>query len=118
MNMRIPLKGVSVILSAVLTYSGFNGISTAETTLENADLSTAGVSTASVSDEECAVTDWWKAEITDYDSSLSLISYEMTPEATQTENEETQAQDNALLNGENNFKWKQQKCFSNLCCIT
>ena len=41
MNMRIPLKGVSVILSAVLTYSGFNGISTAETTLENADLSTA-----------------------------------------------------------------------------
>ena len=102
MNMRIPLKGVSVILSAVLTYSGFNGISTAETTLENADLSTAGVSTANVSDEECAVTDWWKAEITDYDSSLSLISYEMTPEATQTENEETQAQDNALLNGENN----------------
>ena len=38
MNMRIPLKGVSVILSAVLTYSGFNGISTAEPTLDNADL--------------------------------------------------------------------------------
>lgn len=99
MNMRIPLKGVAVILTAALSYTGFNGITTAETTLENADLSTANISLAA--GDDCEVTDVWKAEITDYDSSLSLISYEMTPEATQTENEESQAQ-NGVPNGEEN----------------
>ncbi|MBE6859694.1 MAG: sporulation protein [Ruminococcus sp.] len=102
MNMRIPLKSVSVIMAAALSYAGFNGITTAETTLEVADLSTANISVNENTDDDCEVTEWWKAEITDYDSSLSLISYEMTPEATQTENEESQAQENVLIDGDEN----------------
>ncbi len=102
MNMRIPLKSVSVIMAAALSYAGFNGITTAETTLEVADLSTANISVNENTDDDCEVTEWWKAEITDYDSSLSLISYEMTPEATQTENEESQAQENVFIDGDEN----------------
>ena len=80
MKMRIPLKGVSAIMAAALSYAGFNGVTTAETTLEDADLSAANISVVETADDDCEVTEWWKAEITDYDSSLSLISYEMTPE--------------------------------------
>lgn len=100
MKMRIPLKGVSAIMAAALSYAGFNGVTTAETTLEDADLSAANISVVETADDDCEVTEWWKAEITDYDSSLSLISYEMTPEATQTENEESQVQNDVLINGD------------------
>jgi peptidoglycan hydrolase-like amidase len=37
--------------------------------------------------------EWWKAEITDYDSSLSLISYELTPGVSQNNTEETDEKD-------------------------
>lgn len=95
MNMQVPLKSASVLMSALLAWTGFNGVSTAETTLEDTEPATyATVNSEKEKTTETSetVTNGWKAEITDYDSSLSLISYEMTPEATQTENEESEAQ--------------------------
>lgn len=67
---------------------------TAETTLsgsESTETATVASTEAAVSEEtetKSEKPEWWKAEITDYDSSLSLISYELTPDITQTENDE------------------------------
>ena len=82
MNMQVPLKSASVLMSALLAWTGFNGVSTAETTLEDTEPATyATVNSEKEKTTETSetVTNGWKAEITDYDSSLSLISYEMTP---------------------------------------
>lgn len=91
MNMQKPLKCVVAMVSAILALSATTGMITAETTLSGSESGTAAVSTeASGSDEETKSEkpEWWKAEITDYDSSLSLISYESTPDITKTENDE------------------------------
>lgn len=94
MNMRKPLKCVVATLAALLAFTGSLGVITAETTLSGSEDYTL-VSASTEASEQSETTDesvsseWWKAEITDYDSSLSLISYELTPEITQTENEET-----------------------------
>ena len=95
MNMQKPLKCAAAVISAVLVYSGTSGIVTAETTLSGSESealvsASAEMSERQTSGSESAKTEWWKAEITDYDSSLSLISYELTPEITQTENEDSE----------------------------
>lgn len=98
MNMQKPLKCAAAAISAILVITGTIGMTTAETTLSGSetdalvsivDESTEEATNVQVEEEESEQTEWWKAEITDYDSSLSLISYETTPEETQTENEET-----------------------------
>lgn len=94
MNMQKPLKCAAAAISAILVYTGASGAVTAETSLggTEADALVTASSEASeqlTSESESEKTEWWKAEITDYDSSLSLISYEITPEITQTENDET-----------------------------
>lgn len=94
MNMQKPLKCAAAVISAVLVYTGSTGIVSAETTLNGSDedvviSSLAETASNSNSGSKSAETEWWKAEITDYDSSLSLISYELTPEASQTDNEKT-----------------------------
>lgn len=94
MNMRKPLKCAAAVMSAVLVYASTVGVITAETTLDGAEEAAVASSIAETavttdSDAESAETEWWKAEITDYDSSLSLISYELTPDTTQTENDDT-----------------------------
>lgn len=40
MNMQVPLKSASVLMSALLAWTGFNGVSTAETTLEDTEPAT------------------------------------------------------------------------------
>lgn len=93
MNMQKPLKCAAAAISAILVYANGAGVVMAETTLggseANAIVSTTVAETTEQMDltTENVKTEWWKAEITDYDSSLSLISYELTPET--TENEET-----------------------------
>lgn len=95
MNMQRPLKCVAAAISAMVLCLNSTAVVTAETTLgvSEADSTAAAASTeaeAPVQEEtESRKTEWLKAEITDYDSSLSLISYELTPEITQTENEDT-----------------------------
>ena len=94
MNMQKPLKCAAAAISAILVYTSASGAVTAETSLggTEADALVTASSEASeqlTSESESEKTEWWKAEITDYDSSLSLISYEITPEITQTENDET-----------------------------
>lgn len=90
MNIQKPLKSVSVIAAALLIIAGANSISKAETTLGSTNASLPATETSSVTTtmpeekETESETNWWKAEITDYDSSLSLISYELIPETTQT----------------------------------
>ncbi|MBQ8296509.1 MAG: sporulation protein [Ruminococcus sp.] len=98
MNMRKPLKCTAAVISAVLVCTGSAFITTAETTLSGSEeealvSSIAETAGQPVSEDEIAEAEWWKAEITDYDSSLSLISYELTPERTQTEDEETEETD-------------------------
>ncbi len=98
MNMQKPLKCAAAVISAVLVCAGSMSVVTAETELSGSE-ETALVSdiyeTAEAQDssEDDAETEWWKAEITDYDSSLSLISYELTPDITETEDEETDESD-------------------------
>lgn len=92
MNMQKPLKCAAAVIAAVILSVNTAGVITAETTLgeSEAEYTTAAAVTEAVDSEEEAEsveTEWWKAEITDYDSSLSLISYELTPEITQTEDE-------------------------------
>lgn len=95
MNMQKPLKCVAAVLSSVIVFSSASGITTAETTLDGSESKSNGTIVSetvleNASEKESEETEWWKAEITDYDSSLSLISYELTPEITQTEeNDET-----------------------------
>jgi len=89
MNIQKPLKSVSVIAASLLIIAGANSLSKAETTLGRTDATlpaTEVSSDAFVSEEKEteSESDWWKAEITDYDSSLSLISYELIPETTPT----------------------------------
>lgn len=103
MNMQKPLKCAAAAISAILVYTGASGIVTAETSLggvETDALVTASseASEQQISETESEKTEWWKAEITDYDSSLSLISYEITPEITQTENDETDEADSKNTN--------------------
>lgn len=88
MNMQKPLKCAAAVLSCVLAFSGTVGMTTAETTLDGSESQTDISVISETSETESAETEWWKAEITDYDSSLSLISYELTPEITQTEEDE------------------------------
>ena len=100
MNIQKPLKSVSVIAAALLMIAGANRLSKAETTLGTTDavLPATEVSSelyeSSDEKETESESNWWKAEITDYDSSLSLISYEIIPETIQTtvsaESEKTQ----------------------------
>lgn len=95
MNMRKPLKCAAAIVSGILAFTAMTGAITAETTLSGSDIETlesviAETSGEAVAEQESDEAEWWKAEITDYDSSLSLISYELTPEISQTENEETE----------------------------
>lgn len=89
MNIQKPLKSVSVIAAALLMIAGANKLSKAETTLGMTDATLPATQiSADLHESEGMETesksDWWKAEITDYDSSLSLISYELIPETTQT----------------------------------
>ncbi len=89
MNIQKPLKSVSVIIASLLMIAGANRLSKAETTLGTTDaiLPATEVSSDFYESEEKETeseSDWWKAEITDYDSSLSLISYEIIPETIQT----------------------------------
>ena len=93
MNIQKPLKSVSTILASLLVFVGVNSFSEAETTLNQAGNTYPASSVATVvkhneikteEEAEAGESDWWKAEITDYDSSLSLISYELIPETTQT----------------------------------
>ncbi|MDD6279758.1 MAG: SpoIID/LytB domain-containing protein [Oscillospiraceae bacterium] len=95
MNMQKPLKCAAAMLSAILAVSASCGMITAETTLSGSETteitSAASASEAAMSgaeDTKSVKSEWWKAEITDYDSSLSLISYELTPDITQTETDE------------------------------
>ncbi len=95
MNMQKPLKCAAAVLSCILVFTSATGITTAETTLGGSESESAAsvateVEITEASETESDEAEWWKAEITDYDSSLSLISYELTPEATQTEDEETE----------------------------
>lgn len=93
MNMQKPLKCAAAVISAVLVWTGSGMIATAETTLSGSEetaLTATIVSAETESGNDAAEAEWWKAEITDYDSSLSLISYELTPDSTQTEDEETE----------------------------
>ncbi len=95
MNMQKPLKCAAVVLSALLAFSGSVGMVTAETTLSGSEtenlttVSAEDTTEIEAKDTTSVKPEWWKAEITDYDSSLSLISYELTPEITQTEDEMT-----------------------------
>jgi len=89
MNIQKPLKSVSVIAAALLIIAGANRLSKAETTLGTTDASLPATEVSfdlseSEEKETESESDWWKAEITDYDSSLSLISYELIPETIQT----------------------------------
>ncbi|MGN0677730.1 MAG: SpoIID/LytB domain-containing protein [Ruminococcus sp.] len=89
MNIQKPLKSVSVIIASLIMIAGANRLSKAETTLGTTDaiLPATEVSSDFYESEEKETeseSDWWKAEITDYDSSLSLISYEIIPETIQT----------------------------------
>lgn len=98
MNMQKPLKCAAAVLSCILVFTSATGMTTAETTLGGSESeSSVSVTTEAeineASETESDEAEWWKAEITDYDSSLSLISYELTPEATQTEDEETEETD-------------------------
>ncbi len=100
MNMRKPLKCAAAIMSAVLVCSSTMGAITAENTLDGSEetavvSSIAKTALTAETETESADAEWWKAEITDYDSSLSLISYELTPDTTQTENEETEEEEDA-----------------------
>jgi len=105
MKMRLPLKVVSVLLSAVLSCGGMGGITTAETSPsdiaeDNISISMDGNSDAEEGFEDETVPDdaeCFKAPITDYDSSLSLISYEMTPEASHIEEEMQRLAEEAAL---------------------
>lgn len=91
MNIQKPLKSVSAITASLLIIAGATGLSKAETTLGKTDvtLPETEVSSGTLNPEENngnekeSESNWWKAEITDYDSSLSLISYEIIPETTQ-----------------------------------
>lgn len=89
MNMQKPLKCAAAVLSGILVMTGSVGMTTAETTLsDSAKDGQIQVTTENVSvsaDTKSEASGQWKAEITDYDSSLSLISYEKTPEVTQAE---------------------------------
>ncbi len=93
MNMQKPLKCAAAVIAAVILSMNTVGIVTAETTLSETEAEVITVPAAAETTEaaeeetESEETEWWKAEITDYDSSLSLISYELTPEITQTEDE-------------------------------
>lgn len=94
MNMQKPLKCAAAVISGLFVLTGTSGIATAETTLSGSETDSLVSVIAETTDQQSSEsksekTEWWKAEITDYDSSLSLISYELTPEITQTENEET-----------------------------
>lgn len=98
MNMQKPLKCAAAAISAILVYTGASGIVTAETSLGGTETDALAAASSEASEQqipetESEKTEWWKAEITDYDSSLSLISYEITPEITQTENDETDEAD-------------------------
>ncbi len=93
MNMQKPLKCAAAVLSCILVFSSTTAMTTAETTLDGSESETSVTVTteteiAESSETESEEAEWWKAEITDYDSSLSLISYELTPESTQTEEDE------------------------------
>lgn len=95
MNMQVPLKCAAAVISGILAFTGFSGTITAETTLSGSENDTLvsvieETSERPSTEQESDEAEWWKAEITDYDSSLSLISYELTPEISQTENEETE----------------------------
>ena len=89
MNMQKPLKCAAAVLSGILVMTGSVGMTTAETTLsDSAKDGQIQVTTENVSvsaDTKSEASGQWKAEITDYDSRLSLISYEKTPEVTQAE---------------------------------
>ncbi len=90
MNMQKPLRFTAAIISAVLACSGTAGIISAETAPTETETQAATASIAEAQQEtasDSAKNEWWKAEITDYDSSLSLISYETTPEIVQTTTE-------------------------------
>lgn len=105
MNMQKPLKCAAAVLSAILVFSSTTGMTTAETTLGGSEREAASVTAeADINDSSEAKSEgagWWKAEITDYDSSLSLISYETPPELTQTEeNEETEEIDETATESE------------------
>lgn len=116
MNMHKPLKCAAAVLSGIIVMTNFSGTAIAETSLSGSETTaviTTAAETTSVtaakagtadakqdSEAKSEKTDWWKAEITDYDSSLSLISYEITPDKTETEDEENKdsSKDSAEVN--------------------
>lgn len=89
--MHRTFKGTALLLAGILAFSGTVGMDTADDTSSAAETATetdtsettepASESTEpSTENNEAAETDdeWQKADITDYDASLSLISYEQT----------------------------------------
>lgn len=90
MILRKPIKFVTALVSALVVGMGSTGIMTAETVGSDVsvqtDITEADTSAAEATEEETEAkdieneTDWEKAKITEYDSSLSLISYELIPE--------------------------------------
>lgn len=98
MNLQKTLKCAAAVMTAVLVYTGISGVVTAETALsgsEEAALVSSISETAEhkSSENKSAEAEWWKAEITDYDSSLSLISYELTPDKSEDEKNGDSADD-------------------------
>ncbi|MDE6521062.1 MAG: sporulation protein [Ruminococcus sp.] len=93
MNIESPLKkSLAVVFGTVLALSSTPMISVAEDTTASTEETTAETETTTVSEtdeevseeeiaEEKNETEWFKAELDEYDDSLSLISYESSPES-------------------------------------
>lgn len=79
MNIQKPLRFTAAAVSAVLVSAGIAELPKTQTR-HGMLTAIAAESTLREKAEEKADAKWWKAEITDYDSSLSLVSYELTPE--------------------------------------
>jgi hypothetical protein len=87
MKSELPFnRAASVLVSAVLLCANTSSVANAEeTTSAKTTGTTEETTSAAVSSDEEETekneTEWYKAELGDYDDSLSLISYEASPEA-------------------------------------
>ncbi|MBO6116070.1 MAG: sporulation protein [Ruminococcus sp.] len=88
MKSELPFnRAASVFVSAVLLCANTSSIANAEettsanTTGTTEETSAAADSASENEETEKEETEWYKAELGDYDDSLSLISYEASPEA-------------------------------------
>lgn len=89
MRSHKTFKGIAVLLSAVITFSAFTGMETSDAT-ENetlTEITAEEASDSTAADEEKdemsghsgdELADWKKAEVSEYDSSISLVSYAPT----------------------------------------